>query len=545
MSPYPTRAHRGRPTPSRPRFRPSVETMESRRLLSGSADVLTYHNDNSRTGQNLNETLLTPANVNPSQFGKLFTDPVDGYVYGQPLYMANVSIPGQGTHNVVFVVTENDSVYAFDADHPGPALWHDNLADPAAGVIPIPANNLDAAPDIGPLIGITSTPVIDPSSGTIYVIAATMHVSGSGITYEDQIHALDIGTGAEKFGGPETIHFVTRGRGTGHVKGGKIPFQAIYQLQRSALLLLNGEVYAAWASFNDAGPYHGLVVGFNAQTLQPESYFNATPNGRQGGIWMGGGGLAADAAGSIYLATGNGTFDASSGGRDYGDSLVKLASGPGPLRVLDYYTPKNQAVLGANDFDYGSGGVLLPPAQPGSSLQIALTGGKDGILDVVNRNHMGHLGGRKGGLLETLPQTKNHPLFSTPAYYNGEIYVQFVGAPLEAFGLVNGVPTRAPISTASTPFGYAGATPTISANGSTNGIVWVVQHADLNGPTSQAVLYAYNAANLSDMLYNSSEAGTRDQTGPPVKFTPPTVANGKVYVATTTGLSVFGLLPTS
>ncbi len=301
--------------PRRYLFCPGVETAEPRLLLSGTAaDVLTYHNDNARTGQDLDETILTPSNVNSSDFGALFTDPVDGYVYAQPLYMANVTIPGLGVHNVVYVATENDSVYAYDADKPDTLLWHDSFTSPAAGITAVPTTQVWQG-DIGPEEGITGTPVIDPASGTLYVVAKTQETSGKRTTYELTLHALDVSTGAEKAGGPVVIKATVLGHGAGQFRG-RVSFEANWEIERPGLLLDDGVVYAAFGSLGDHGPYHGWVIGYNAATLAKEFAFNDTPNSRDhygnlGGIWMDGGGLAADPQGNIYLLTGSGQFNPS------------------------------------------------------------------------------------------------------------------------------------------------------------------------------------------------------------------------------------------
>ena len=345
--------------------------------------VLTWHNDNSRTGQNLRETILTPANVNSTQFGKKFTRPLDGQTFAQPLYVPNVSIPGQGTHNVVYVATENDSVYAFDADGtPTRPLWQRDFTNSAQGITAVPCADIPACP-VGPVAGITGTPVIGSASKTLYVVAFTKE-NGS---YFQRLHALDITTGAEKFGGPVVIQASVQGTGAGSV-GGTIAFDPLIQNQRPALLLAKGVVYIGWASFGDRDNYHGWVLGYAASTLQQVAVFNDTPNGSQGGIWQGGGGLAAGPCGNIFLQTGNGTFDANTiGGVDYGDSFLKL-SATGGLSVLDYFTPDNQATLDSLDLDLGSGAGLIPPKQSGAFPNEIISAGKQGIIYVVNRDHM-------------------------------------------------------------------------------------------------------------------------------------------------------------
>lgn len=359
----------------------------------GPVNVLTYHNDNARTGANLNETALTPTNVTPSQFGKLFSYPVDGYVYAQPLYMSRVAIPGQGTRNVVFVATQHDSVYAFDAEGNAPQqLWKVSFINPSLGITPVPQPDVLNA-DIVPEIGITGTPVIDAASGTLYVVGKTKE-SGSGVPhFVQKLHALDVATGAEKFGGPVTIGdtifnpppetytnntaISVTGTGDGS-EGGLVKFNALRQNQRSGLVLSGNRVYVAWASHGDTRPYHGWVVGFNKTTLAVEAMFNVTPNGRFGGIWMAGGAPAVDSSGNLFFAVGNGTFavnptDTCGEWQDadghappcnpaYGDSVLKLSTSAG-LSVADYFTPFNQLQMERSDQDLGSAGVLLLPDQ--------------------------------------------------------------------------------------------------------------------------------------------------------------------------------------
>src|SRR5437879_8359632 len=525
-------------------------------LLCGQAakaqvGVLTYHNDNARTGQNLGETILTPGNVAPGTFEKLFSYPVDGYVYAQPLYAPNVNIPGQGFHNVVFVATEHDSVYAFDADDASVGqLWQVSFIDPANGVTPVPPGDVQSQ-DIAPEIGITGTPVIDDVSGTLYVVARTKEVLGDGSHYVQRLHALDITTGAEKFGGPVVIGdtifdgssttYVSApsvsGSGDGSV-GGQVFFDALRQNQRSGLLLLNGVVYIGWASHSDTSPYHGWVLGYDAQTLAPVggAVFNTTPNGGQGGIWMSGGGLAADSNGSVYLSTGNGTFDVTgSQAPAYGDSVLKLATGL-DLTVADSFTPWNQEDLKNKDQDLGSGGVLLLPDQPGARPHLLVTAGKDGTIYLIDRDDLGGYQRCGTGCDDVVQELTIGQCFCTPAYFNNQVYFQGANDVLKAFSLSNGRLVSPPASQSSVPFNYFGATPSISANGSSSGIVWALQAA-AQGP---AILRAYDALDLSRELYSSDQMPA-DQLDGAVKFAVPTVANGQVYVGTQSSLSVFGL----
>jgi hypothetical protein len=512
--------------------RPTLEPLEDRWLPS--TNVLTYHNDNARTGDNLQETVLTPANVNAQQFGKLFSEPVDGQVYGQPLYLENVNVPGQGTHNVVYVATENDSVYAFDADHGGAPLWQDSFINPAAGVTPIPSADVrcDA---ITPEIGITSTPVIDPASGTLYVVAALKTAVGGKVGYVQKLFALDVTTGAEKVPGGTVIKASIPGTGDG---GSVMTFNAKQHLQRAALLLLDGVVYVAFTSHCDNPPNHGWVMGYNARTLRRVMVFNASPDGHDATVWQSGAGPAADAAGHIYFITGNGTFDANTGGRDFGDSFVKLRAG-GRLAVADSFTPFNQARLSSLDQDLGSGGPLLLPDQPGPHPHLIIGAGKEGTIYLVNRDRLGRFHRRGDQVVQELVQAIG-PSFGSPAYFDagaGGRWLYYGGEAdfLRAFQLVNGLLTPSPGAISAQRFLTPGATPSVSANGTANGIVWALS-------TKPAGLFAFDATNLGRELYDSTQNAARDQLDAVVRFTVPTVADGKVFVGTQHALTVYGEL---
>lgn len=492
-------------------------------------NVLTYHNDNARTGQNLNETVLALTNVNATQFGKLFSLPVDGCVYAQPLYVSSVTIPSNGVHNIVYVTTEHDSVYAFDADTAGAPLWKASFLSKHPSVKSVASSEAHCS-DLIPEIGITGTPVIDPTTGTLYLVASTR----DGTNYFQRLHALDITTGQEKFGGPVVITASLAGTGDGSV-GGTVSFDALLGNQRPGLLLLNGVVYIAWASHCDLGLYHGWILGYGATNLQQVAVFNTTPNGAQGGIWMSGGALSADANGIIYAATGNGTFDANLGGIDFGDSVLKLST-TGGLAVVDYFTPFNQQFLADNDLDLGSGGVLLVPTQSATVSNLLVAGSKQGTIYVVNRDNLGHFhSGSDSQIVQSLTNLIQ-AVFDTPAYWNGRVYYGGAKTAVQAFAVTNGQLSTTPVSQGSVVFGFPGATPSISANGTTNGIVWVIQK------DGKAILRAYDANNLTNELYNSS---TRhgDSPGNAVKFTVPTIANGKVYVGVEKSLAVYGLRP--
>jgi hypothetical protein len=500
-------------------------------------NVLTYHNDNARTGQNLSETNLTPANVNTNTFGLLFTCAVDGQIYAQPLYMAALAITNNGTHNAVFVATENDSVFAFDADNNtgsnAAPLWQVSFINPSAGVTTVPSGDVNSG-NISPVIGITSTPVIDPATLTLYVEVKTKEVSATATNYVHRLHALDLGSGAEKFGGPVVLQPVVAGTGDGNDGAGHVPFNGLRQLNRPGLLLLNGVVYVACASHGDNGPYHGWVLGFNAQTLQPQGVFNATPNGGLGGLWEGGDGPAADAAGNIYLITGNGTFDGITN-NDFADSYLKLTPAGTNLTLADYFTPYNAQSLANGDLDLGSGGLVVLPDAAGNAtnLHLAVGAGKDGIIHLVNRDNLGQFNATNNNqIVQSVPAINGS--FGTPAYFNNTLYYIASGDTLKAFSCSNGLLGTNPSSASSATFPFPGASPSISANGTSNAIVWALQ------ASSSAILYAFNATNVAQQLYNSQQAGTRDATGGSVKYAVPTVAHGKVYVGTASSLAVFG-----
>lgn len=504
--------------------------------------VLTGQNDNGRTGQNLYETILTPQNVNMATFGKVFTLPVDGQIYAQPLYVPNVVVPNQGMHNVLYVATENDSVYAFDADGlTTTPLWHTSFTDPQNGVTPVPA----AGTAVYPIIGITSTPVIDPSSGTIYVLARTLERG----TLVQRLHALDITTGAEKFGGPVQIQGSVKGaNGTNiaFVSGGT---------QRVALLLLNGIIYIGWTTGS-----HGWVMGYDAQMLTQTAIFNTTPNGSLGGVWQSGGGLAADSNGYIYLATGDGLFDFNLGGPDEGDTVLKLNSS---LQVLDYFTPMDQACRKANDMDLGSGGPMLVPSQPGPYPDLLVQIGKGGApcdlfgttnaapVYVLNRDSLGGYSSAQDEDLQTI-QGAAGGYWSSPAYWQGPngtyVYLAGLGGKnkgdhLKMYSLTSGQLSTAPLAQTTANM-QVGGTPSISANGSSNGILWLIARQEGLGlvPGNKApILYAYDATNVASLLYSSAQAGTRDVPALEGKFVIPTIANGRVYVGTQTEVDVYGL----
>ncbi len=481
--------------------------------------VLTYHNDNSRSGLNANETALTPANVNVNSFGKIFADDIDGYTVAEPLYMAGVAIGG-AAKNVVFVATEHDSVYAFDGDNPGPPLWQASFIKPSAGITTVPQSDVNST--IFPEIGITSTPVIDPTAGTIYVEAMTKE-NGN---YFQRLHALDITTGKDRPGSPATI--------SGSV--GQLIFDPKMHLQRPGLLLANGKLYLAFGSHGDTIPYHGWLFAYDATTLQQAGIWVVTPDGTAGAIWMGGDGPATDDVGNVFVVTANGDFNANTGGRNYSDSIVKLA--PDVSKVLDFFTPFDEQQLATIDEDVGGGGVLLTTDASGT--HVAITTNKGGDIYVTNRDNLGHFHvGDNSQILQFLPGAlgtgSEDRCFTSPAAWNGFVY--FIGAfdNLRAYQLANGKLTATGQS--GTTFGFQGSSPVVSANGNQNGIVWAIDHQ------TDAVLRAFDAGNVANELYNSDQNGARDSLASPVAhFIVPTVANGKVFVATRTKLVVYGLL---
>lgn len=510
--------------------------------------TFTYHNDNARTGQNLNERLLTTGNVNVSQFGKRFSYAVDAKIYAEPLYVASVNIPGQGVHNVVYVVTENDSVYAFDADTKLSApLWFTNFTNPSQGITAVPGSDVEiGCESFQPTIGISGTPVIDPVAGTIYMVGRTKQTQGTVVSYHQYLYAVDITTGQQRAGSPVEIQASVPGFGEGSTIDGTLPFDPKWENSRVSLLLSNGVVYLAWASLCDTHPYHGWIMGYDATTLGQLAVFNTSPNGQAGGIWQSQAGMAADSAGSVYLLTTNGLFDVDGGGGSYGNVFLKLASGT--LAVEDYFAPYNTQELTLVDFDLSSGGPLLLPDQLTGPPHLILGAGKEGTIYVLDRDNMGKFSTLNDSqIVQELFQAVGHPIgefepyFGAPAYFNNQVYFWGVDDGLKAFRFFNGLLSQSAVSTGSIVSSYPGPIPTISANGTAGGIVWSVQD---NAPlTSGAtVLRANDAANVSRELYNSMQV-QRDRGGAVTKFMVPTVANGKVYVGTQTELDVYGLLP--
>jgi hypothetical protein len=521
--------------------------------LHAQVNVTTYHNDNARTGQNTQETILTPFNVNSAQFGKLFTVAVDGYVNAQPLYVANLPIQG-GTHNVLYIVTEHDSLYAIDADN-GTVYWHINLI-PAGGSTVSSATDTKCG-DIVPEQGITGTPVIDINTRTLYLVAVSK-VNGTVVQF---LHAIDIQSSAEKFGGPVDIQASAPGTAEDG-NGTTVTFRPLNENQRAALLLDNGHVVIAWSSHCDVDPWHGWVMSYAAATLAQEGVFNPSANGRANGVWMSGGGMAADANGNIFVVTGNGSWN---GTTDFGDSIVKL--GPpsgGAFPIVDYFTPYNQSILSTNDTDVASGGLVLLPAL-GSGKQLLTQMGKEGKIYVLDQNNMGkncatHVPACSGSDPQIVQEIRNATVgvWGSPAYWNGTVYwaggSDDTGATdaLKAFSFNangSGLLSTTPTSKSAKAFGFSAPIPSISASGATGGILWglddsAYQRTCTAGINCQ-VLYAYDASNLANMLYNSAQAANnRDVPGSAVKFATPIIANGKVYVGSRDAVSAYGILST-
>ena len=498
-------------------------------------DVTTYRNDVARTGANTTESVLTPTNVNSSSFGLLRMLTVDGKVDAQPLYLSQLSIAG-ATHDVVFVATENDSVYAFDPQT-GATLWHVSLL--GSGETPSDDRGCD---QITPEIGVTSTPVIDSGAGpngAIFVVAMSKDSSSN---YYQRLHALDITTGAELFNGPVVVNPTYSS-----AAGGQQTFSPGQYAERAALLLENGTVYTAWTSHCDIQPYSGWVVAYSESTLAQTAVLNIAADSNGGpSIWMSGSGLAADTSGNIYLLSANGDFDTTlnSSGLpqygDYGNSFVKLSTAGGGLTVADFFAPFNEVAESAADEDLGSGGVMLLPdlTDSGGTVRHLMVGaGKDGNLYVINRDSMGKFSPSGDADWQELDGVFGGGVFSTPAYFNGTIYYGGVGGPLEAFAVTGAKLSSQPVSQTTTEFPYPGAAPAVSADGTSDGIVWAVENSD------PAVLHAYDATDLSQELYNSNQAaGGRDNFGAGNKFITPEIADGMVFVGTTNGVAVFGLL---
>jgi hypothetical protein len=550
------------------------------------AGVFTHHNDLARDGTNTQEYGLTPLTVNTATFGKLFSCAVDGAVFTQPLWVPSLSING-GIHNVIFVATQHDTVFAFDADaNPCVQYWQgsgslgevnllDTLHGGTSGETPVVWNDVGYGyGDIYPEVGVTGTPVIDPTTNTLYVVSTSQNVSLG--TFYERLHALDLAGGSEKFSAPVNIAASVPGVGDG---GTMVVFNAQKENQRPGLALAGGTVYLGWSAHEDAGPWHGWLIGYSASDVQQQvAVFNSSPDGGMGGIWASGGAPAVDSDGNIYVSTGNGVFDANnttSPDNDYGDSILQLAPFTGTtsngenLNLVDWFTPDNQSYLADNDVDLGSGdGVLLPDQTTGPVLHLLVEIGKQGIVYLINRDNMGHFESGTNQIVQGFTGSTSG-FYGTPAFWQNGLY--FAGSldnqgagdylKLFTFNSSTGLFDTAPASLSAHYYNFPGASPSISSQGASNGIVWALDEsaygfANPNAGTNcsqtpvpaacvgPAVLYAYDAGNLSLEYWDSSmAANNRDQAGNAVKFVPPTVANGKVYVSTRTEVDVYGLSP--
>jgi hypothetical protein len=548
--------------------------------------VFTYHNDLSRDGANTQEYALTASTVAPATFGKLFYCAVDGAVYTQPLWVPGLSIAG-GTHNVVFVATQHDSLYAFDADaSPCVTYWQVKLLDTphdgTANETPVTWNDVgECFGDVYPEVGVTGTPVIDPATNTIYVVSASENnpassgnCSGSTATFYHRLHALDLATGNEKFNAPVTIAAQVAGVGDGSV-GGVVAFNSQLHHQRSGLALSSdGIVYVAFAAHEDATPYHGWLFGYNAANLQQKpSVFNTTPNGvsgsnggADGGIWGAGGAPAVDIGNNVYVATGNGIFDQGTGMammNDYGDSVLSLSplAGTTSMQVNGWFSPDDEVNLEQGDVDLGSGAPVLLPDQASGPQHLLVQLGKDGVIYLIDRDSMGFYTSGSNQVVQYFPATCC--FWGTPAFWDNNLYFAGAGDVLKQFSFASGQFNTTASSQSSQGFGFPDVSPSVSSQGASSGIVWAIDaglygYASPNAAggincyispvpaacTGPAVLHAYSATNLATEYWNSTQAvGNRDQAGNAVKFVPPTIANGKVYVSTRTEVDVYGLLP--
>jgi hypothetical protein len=520
-------------------------------------------NDVTRQGVNFKEYALTTSNVNSGTFGKRFSCAVDGFVFAQPLFVANLAISGKGTHNVVYVATENDSLYAFDADDPTcRSVW----SKPSVSLLPTGEDHVSGGEvgsgNIGPLVGITGTPVIDPSSNTLYLIAESVDRSTNPSTYIQRLHAIDIVTGLDKVAA-KVVTAAVPGAGSGSTGSPpRVSFDPQKNNQRPGLLLLNGVIYIAWASYDDIPIYHGWLIGYDASTLALVAAFSPTPDGStsgglEGGIWMSGAAPAADSNGNIYLSVGNGTFDDTTStvppqtpNDDFGNSALKLSTAGNALQISSFFTPHDQTVLNSSDIDLGSTGLVLLPDLASASLNhLMFCGGKGGVIYLLDRDDLGKFNSVSDAVVQSFQLSSNNlnGFRSTPAFFSNTMYAAGQGDHLMAVPFdpllkrFTGNPPSASSQSIDVYQGY-GTTPALSALLTLNGIVWSLDvGTEMGTPTVPVILRAYDATNLATKLYDSSQQA-RDTAGLAVKFSVPTVANGKVYVGTQTELDVYGLL---
>lgn len=485
--------------------------------LAAQTSVTTYHNDNARTGQYPNEILLTPASLKNGQFEKRYFLTLDGAIYAQPLYLSRVKIAGHGFHNLVFIATSHDSLYAFDADDPASQpLWKVSFLDPANGVTTVSQDDVNCS--VIPELGISGTPVIDPDSGTVYLIAFTKEAT----QYVYRLHAIDATSGAERPGSPVEVQ-----------PPGFVP---VAHKQRTALLLSKGIVYSSWSGNCDDGAYHGWVMAHDASSLMLTGFFNASPGDRGASFWNGGAGPASDEQGDIYVVSANGDFDGDEALAGYDESVLRIAQAPG-LTVADQFTPFNKLMLDEQDLDLGSSGALVLPDEAGSSAHphLLFTSGKEGRMYLLDRQALGGVQTTSdAGALASVPLPGSHATFGAAGYFNGSIYLGPVNSPLLAFPIAGAALASSPSASASNVNGFPGATPSISANGTNDGIVWTLT-ADDGGR-----LLAYNAMDLST-LYNSNDR-TSDRLPGYTEFSVPTIADGKVFAAAEAGVAIYGEL---
>jgi len=538
----------------------SFTTAATNPVTAAGLPLLTYHNDNTRQGVNANETALTLANVNTNTFGKLFSYAVDGYVYAQPLVMTNVAILGKGTHNVVFIVTEHNSVYAFDADNnQGPntaPLWQVSFINPAAGITTVPNGDLGST-DITPEVGITATPVIDPISGTLYAEVKTKEVVGATTSYVHRLHALDITSGAERTSGPvsnspvviNAANYPGTGQGGSDTDGSHVLFNGLKEHCRPALTLLNGNVYIAYASHGDQTPYHGWLFAYDAHSLAQTGVYNSTPYGGLGGFWQGGGGPTIDSDGYLYLETGNGTFDAvgtgfSQASNNFAMAVLKFAVTNG-IKLVDYFAPSNAVSLSNGDQDLGASAPVILPDSAGSGAHphLIVGGGKTAPVYVMDRSNLGQFTSTSSAnnIVQQFNGGPGGDRDTTPAFFNNHLFIMGQNGRISAFTINNGVFNTTAVQTPDTYGNKGGATVCISANGTNNGIAWALANSGGQSPTTPCVLRAYNATNITQELYASDQLPSRDAAGNAVKFTAPAIVNGKVYVGAQYSLTVYGV----
>jgi hypothetical protein len=514
-------------------------------IKSGVVSVSTYHYDNQRSGIQAKETLLTPANVNATSFGKLFTLPVDGQVFAQPLIATNVIMADGKAHDLVFIATEHDTVYAFDADTASTQpFWSRSLLQTGETTVPVAETG---SKDFQSEAGITGTPVIDSSQNVLYVVSKSKLVQNAQTTYIQRLHALKLETGAEVLNGPTVIDATVAGSAPDGVNG-QVPFNPLKSLQRSALALIDGNVWVAFASHSDIQPYHGWLLGYSAADISQQTYvFNDTPNGSEGGIWMGSNGPSSDGKGNIFLDSANGTFDSSQS--NYSSSSLRLTLGPNKsVQVADFFTPYNQQLMSAYDNDFGVMGSIILPDQPGPVPHLLITEDKSSTIYLIDRDSMG-----------SYDPTTNHAMYSVKLsphntkqnalFFNNNLYISGDSAPMYAYPFDPAMQQfqTTPSSTTSESFTcpgcyVGGSAPTISANGTSNAILWTVDATQFQVP-GPGVLCAYDPADLTHELYNSAQAAAnRDQAANANKFVTPTVANGHVYVSGNGAVDVYGLL---